>query len=143
MGIAQSNLTYHFDFQDLENLHHTLMCKIFGPSGRLECGNSSNVRIEFNFMYRWQQLVPPSIKFISYASQMNGGNNNKDAHDINDNKEDKGDILHIGSISNSKESIDLDNMNINNLPALEVKEAANNNIGDDINVDESRLPYKN
>ena len=73
MGIVQSNVSAHFDYYDFENLYNNIVYTLLGPSKKLFPSNSQNVYIELNFMYRWHQLVPPTIKIDEYKKS----NNNK------------------------------------------------------------------
>ena len=65
MGIVQSNVSHKFDYYDFENLYNSVPYKFSGPSSELFPCNSTNVYIEFNFMYRWHQLIPPIINILS------------------------------------------------------------------------------
>jgi len=65
MGLVQTNLSAKFDVTDMENIYNTWMYRMFGPTRQVFPQNSANVFVEFNIMYRWHQLIPPQIEFVS------------------------------------------------------------------------------
>eukprot|EP01084_Bolivina_argentea_P282887 484349_1 len=62
IGVVQTNVPSEFEITDLENLMQSLLCKLLAPNNKLFPQNSRNIFIEFNFLYRWHQLIPPQIE---------------------------------------------------------------------------------